>query len=78
MEAWETSSLGTWPAAGQGVACARAHFLMVREAEPGTEKDGKGGIAAGSLMQSCNCKQQEGCDLLADLYFITSWQHQLK
>lgn len=60
------------------VACSRAHFLMWSEAERGTEKDGKGEIAPGSLMWLCNCKQQEGCGLLADLYFITSWQYQLK
>lgn len=79
METWETSLLGRWPAAGQGVACARAHFLMWwEEAELGTQKDRKGGIATGSLMWLSNCKQQEGCGLLADLYFITSWQYQLK
>lgn len=61
-EAWEISSLGRPPAAGQGVACVRARFLTRREeAEPGTEQDGKGGITMGSLMGPCNCKQQEGC-----------------
>lgn len=75
MEAWETSSLGRWPAAGEGVACAKVHFLMwPEETERGAEKDRKGEIAAGSLMWPCNCKQQEGCGLLADLYFLSSWQ----
>lgn len=79
MEAWETSLLGRRPAAGQGVACFRVHFFTwSEEAELGTEKNGKGEIAAGFLMWPCNCKQQEACGLFADLYFISSWQFQLK
>lgn len=42
------------------------------------DSEGQEGRDCNRVINVANCKQQEGCGLLADLYFITSWQYQLK